>query len=186
MRSLLLPASLLLVSAIGCRAPAIPAEPTAREYAVWHDLLRSEAERTHAPEILVSPETRSLDEAQLQFQRCLPPHMWNIFDDAPAATLSRNVPEDWLRLPNGSLATLAEGAPAAAAGATVQLRLSRVAFSRFHREGYVWVERRSCAATGTGTHCDGREGGLIRVTAKGDHWSVEETECRTLAFGENG
>lgn len=183
MRPLLLPASLLLlVTLLGCRAPAIPAEPTAREYAVWHDVLRFEAEPARPQRLLVAPETLPLDEAQLQFQRCLPPHMRNIFDGAPAAALSRNVPEDWLRLPNGSVATLTDSAPATLAGTTVQLRLSRVAFSRFHRDGYVWIEHQSCTVTGGSTHCDEREGKLLRVTPEAGRWTPEETNCGAIAL----
>lgn len=186
MRSLLLQASLLLLVVVpGCRAPAIPAQATAREYAVWHDVLRTESAATPLQQLRVTPETLPLDEAQLQYQRCLPQHMRTIFDNAPAVTLSRNVPEDWLRLPDGSLADLADHFAAPAGGITLQLRLSRVAFSRFHRDGYVWVEHRVCTVGSDSTHCSDREGKLLRITPKGDDWAVEQTNCGAMALGES-
>ena len=178
-------ASLLLLAALGCRAPAIPENPTAREYSVWHEVLLAAADSTTAQTVLVAPETVSLDEGRLQFRRCLPAHMRMLFDNAPIATLSRNVPEDWLRLRNGTLANLSDTPPAAPAGRAVELHLSRVAFSRFHRDGYVWVERQSCTATGSPRRCTDREGTLLRVAPAGDRWKLDETECRTIAPGES-
>lgn len=177
---------LVLPLLIGCRAPTIPTEPSALEYAVWHDVLAFGAESARPQKIVIWPETLPLDDRQLQFQRCLPRHMRDVFDEAAAATLSVNVPETWLGLPDGRTATLGREGSADGAGATVFLRLSRVAFSRFHRDGYVWVERRSCTATGAGPHCDEREGKLLHVVHDGDRWGVEETDCGAIALGEGG
>lgn len=184
MRPFLVPASLLLMAVPGCRAPAIPTAPALREYAVWHDVLRREAETTNPHRMVVAPQTLRPDEQQLQFQRCLPRHMRNLFDGAPSALLSRNVPEDWLTLSDRTVATLSDSLPPASIGNTVQVRLSRVAFSRFHRDGYVWVEHKSCDATEGGrTRCLGSEGRLLRATPDGDRWKLEETECRASVFG---
>ena len=177
-------ATLTLPSLAGCRVPAIPVQPTAKEYAVWHDVLAFEANSIHPQNVVVSPKTLPLDEAQLQFQRCLPAHMRSIFDDAPTATLSVNVPENWLQMPDGRSAVLSSDAPSAAAGTTLFLRLSRVASSRFRRDGYLWVEHRTCSTNGGSTHCSEREGKLLRVVRESDHWAVEETDCGTIAFGE--
>lgn len=179
-------ALLLLPFLAGCRAPSIPAEPSAREYTVWHQVLAFEMESTHAQAVVVAPETLPLDDRELQFQRCLPRHMRDVFDDAQAATLSLNVPEDWLRLPDAQSATMGRAMPTPAVGTAIFLRLSRVGFSRFGRDGYVWAEHRSCTTTGASTRCDEREGKLLHVVRDGDGWTVEETDCGALALGESG
>ena len=184
MRTLLVPASFLLLVATGCRAPAIPADPTVLEYAVWRDVLAFEAEPAHPQAVVISPETIQLDERELQFQRCLPQHMRDVFDDAPAATLSMNVPEDWLRLSSGQQATLSRDESSTGTGVTLFLRLSRVAFSRFRRDGYVWAERRSCTTSGGAMSCDEREGKLLHVVQDGGRWTAEETNCGATAIGE--
>lgn len=185
MRSCAICISLVLPFLSGCRAPTIPAEPSALEYAVWHDVLAFGADATHPQTVVIWPETLPLDERQLQFQRCLPRHMRDVFDEAPAAMLSVNVPENWLSLPDGRAATLGRDGSSDGAVATVFLRLSRVAFSRFHRDGYVWVERRSCTATGASPHCDEREGKLLRVVRDGDRWTPErQTAARSRSVND--
>ncbi len=175
---------LLLPWLTGCRVPAIPAEPSAKEYAVWHDVLAFVTESTHPQAVVISPETLPLDEGQLQFQRCLPPHMRAIFDGAPTATLSVNIPEDWLRMPDGRSAVLARDRSIPTTGATMFLRLSRVASSRFQRDGYLWVEHRTCTSNVASTRCDEREGKLLHVVRDGDRWAAEETDCGAIALGE--
>lgn len=177
-------ATLFLPWLAGCRVPAISAEPSAREYAVWHDVLAFETESTHPQTVVVSPETLQLDEGQLQFQRCLPPHMRAVFDTAPTATLSVNVPEDWLRMPGGQSAVLGRTGSISTDGTTMFLRLSRVASSRFRQDGYLWVEHRICTTQAGNTHCDEREGKLLRVVRDGDRWAAEETDCGAIALGE--
>ncbi len=149
---------------------------------MWHDVLRFETESTHPQTVVVWSGTLALGEAQLRFQQCLPPHMRHIFDDAPSATLSSNVPEDWLRMADNRLAVLATDTSVNEAGTTMFLRLSRVAFSRFGRDGYVWVEHRTCRSADATTRCDEREGKLLHVTRDGDRWSAEETDCGALAL----
>lgn len=187
MRSFLRPSCLLLLLALcGCRAPAIPDDPTATEYAVWHDVLRYEAGSHASDALIVSPSTLPLDEGQLQFQRCLPAQMRDIFDAAPSATLSVNVPEDWLRLPAGSVATLSDGRPQTPTASSMHLRLSRVAFSRFHREAYVWVEEQRCSADGGAQRCEGHQGEMLRLVPAGEGWTAERTDCQAVAFNEGG
>ena len=188
MRSTALRAAMLLLPWLaGCRAPAIPGEPSAPEYAAWHDVLLFQGQSTH-PEaaVVIWPETLPLDERQLQFQRCLPRHMRNVFDSAPAATLSADVPEDWLRLATGQNAALGRGATAESIGETELLRFSRVAFSRFHRDGYVWLQDQRCVTTRQGTHCGERTGRLLRLRREDDRWAVEETDCSAISFGDDG
>ena len=185
LRSAVVCVSLVLPLLPGCRAPSIPAEPSALEYAAWHDVLAFEADAAPLQAVVIWPETLPLDERQLQFQRCLPRHMRDIFDDASEATLSVNVPEDWLRLPSGQTATLGRGGVLGGGGTVEFVRLSRVAFSRFHRDGYVWAERRSCMATGGHPQCGERQGQLLHVIHKGDRWTAEQTDCGATALGDD-
>ena len=173
---------MLLLSLAGCRAPSIPAEPSAREYAVWHDVLAFEASITRPQTLIISPDTLPLDEAQLQFQRCLPRHMRDIFDEASTASVSANVSEDWLHLPDGQLALLGGRSAARPSGKTTFLRFSRVAFSFFRRDGFVWVERQSCTAAAGGPLCEEREGKLLHIVRDSDRWSIEETDCDAAAL----
>ncbi len=167
---------------VGCRPPAIPTEPTSAEYAVWGSVLAFETEAVAAHTVMVGAETLPLNEARLQFSRCLPRHMRAVFDAAPKTNLSKNVTEDWLRTSDGRPVLLRSHDAPIPDGAADLFEISRVAFSRFRREAFVWVDHLPCTRTETEVRCGDREGALLRAVWEGDRWRIEATDCQTLAF----
>ena len=135
--------------------------------------------------VVVASASLPLEENRLQFERCLPMHMRTLFRHAPSATLSRNVAENWLRSADGQEVTLEDSTSPLPNGASTLFHLSRVAFSRFRREGFVWVEQVSCTSTGGTLRCGDREGNLLRAVQDGDRWQIEPTDCHTLAFSDH-
>ena len=169
----------------GCRPPAIPTEPSLDEYGVWGTALAYATRGFAGRDVLVEKESFRLDERQLGFERCLPRNMRDVFVEASPATLSSNVAEPWLAMENGRTALLGRRELWLPGSITDTYQLSRVGFSRFHRDGYVWIEHRTCAKAAGVEHCGESDGQLLRAIHHEDRWEMEETECRTLSFARD-
>ncbi len=124
---------LTLALAVGCRAPAIPAQPSPHEYAIYSAWMeQATADIPPQRTLAVDSETLTLNQAELQFKQCLPPRMTAVFDSAPVSTLLASTSgNDWLTLGNGRSASLHPHAdPLSFDRPTEFFRLSRVAFTR--------------------------------------------------------
>lgn len=173
-----------LLLALGCRAPKIPTQPSAREYAVYSAWIEH-ASVTFPPQLsfAVDASTLTLDQDRLQFKQCLPRRMDSIFDEAPDATLTSTSNHDWITLSNGRPAQLLPPSNSLPFTHSAELfRLSRVAFTRLGSDAYLWVERRTCRPGDTELTCEGASGKLLHGMESGDTWTFEDTTCQTIFF----
>lgn len=182
MRRLLVLATVTLCT--GCRAPAIPAQPTSSEYAVYNAWIdQDHSSLPHEFDIAVGATTLVLNQSELQFQQCLPRRMAHIFDAAPSATLTSSSNPDWLLLADGRRAVLQpNGSRLSFDRPTKLVRVSRVAFTRFRTDAYLWVEHRICQPSAAGSTCTAPSGALIHGQKSDGTWTFEETTCQILAF----
>lgn len=182
MRRLLVFAALPL--ALGCRAPTIPTHPSTHEYAVYNAWIE-QASSAFPPQLsfAVDSETLVPNQDELQFQQCLPSRMNTVFDGAPAATLAVTSSNDWLSLGDGRAAHLHPHNSSLGFDRPTELfRLSRVAFTRFGSDAYLWVDHRTCRPGDLEPTCEGLSGALIHGHKSGGSWTFEETTCRTITF----
>lgn len=170
--------------ALGCRAPAIPNRPSTHEYAVYSAWIE-QASSTSPPQLsfAVDSETLTPNQNELQFQQCLPRRMSDVFEDAPSASLTSTSSNDWLSLDNGRPAHLHPHNSSIPFDRPTELfRLSRVAFTRFGFDAYLWVDHRTCRAGDTEPACDGLAGALIHGRKANGAWTFEDTTCHILVF----
>ena len=183
MRSLLV--ILTLPLALGCRAPAIPSQLSEREYVIYSAWLdQAGAEMPHPLSFAVDSVALTPQQNELQFRQCLPPRMETIFDTTSESTLSLSPGSDWLSLSDGRSAQIhPHDAPLAFPAPTEFVRFSRVAFTRFGYEAYLWVEHRTCAANGQ-TGCQNASGALVHGKKSNGAWSFEDTTCQAIGIGQ--
>ena len=170
--------------ALGCRAPAIPSRPSSHEYAVYSAWIE-QARLAFAPQLsfAVDSETLTPNQNELQFQQCLPRRMSDIFEGAPSASLTSTSSNAWLNLGDGPPAHLHPHSSSLPFDRPTELfRLSRVAFTRFGFEAYLWVDHRTCRTGDTEPACDDTSGALIHGHKSGGSWTFEDTTCRTITF----
>jgi len=176
---------LTLAFAVGCRAPAIPAQPSSHEYAIYSAWMeQATADIPPQRTLAVDSETLTLNQAELQFKQCLPPRMTAVFDSAPVSTLLASTSgNDWLTLGNGRSASLhLHGDPLSFDRPTELFRVSRVAFTRSGYNAYLWVEHRSCNIDPAGHTCHGASGALVHGIKSNGSWTFENTTCHTITF----
>ena len=173
--------SLLLLA--GCRPSPIPPDLQTREYEVYHALLEDRfAGQSLEREVVVSPETVQLNEFRLQYKRCMPQRMQEMFEGLGPGRLSRAVGTDWLNIPGASLQLAMPETPIIS-HKTEYVRLSRVAFTRFGTDAYVWLERQTCGPPGgLRASCDAGSGTLVHGVSSGGQWSFDDTLCNTVFF----
>lgn len=151
---------------------------------MYHALLEERfAGQTLQQAVAVSPETVQLNEFRLQYKRCLPQRMQEMFEGSAPARLSRAVGTDWLNLPGANLQLAATPGTPIISYRTEYVRLSRVAFTRFGTDAYVWLERQTCDPPGgLKASCHAGSGTLVHGVNSGGQWAFEDTLCTTVFF----
>ena len=149
---------------------------------MYHALLENRfAGQSLERDVVVSPETAELNEFQLQYERCLPQRMQEMFEGISPSHLSRAVGTDWLNVPGASLRLAALQGTPIISHKTEYVRLSRVAFTRFGADAYVWLERQTCNPPGgVKASCDAGSGALVHGVSSGGQWAFEDTLCTTV------
>jgi len=170
--------------ALGCRPPNIPAQPKPQEYAVYTAWLEQESSSSpHQLSFAVDSATLPLQQNELQFRQCLPRRMEAIFDSAPAADLTASSSNDWITLSDGRPTRLHPHGTGMSFDHPTQLfRVSRVAFTRFGYDAYLWVERWTCG-TGDDLACKAGSGALVHGRKSNGSWSFEDTNCQIIVLG---
>ncbi len=173
-------AAALVLPLLGCRPPAIPAQPSPGEYAIYNAWLE-QTSSTLPPSLTLAVDDATLAPRQneLQFQQCLPPRMEDIFDKVPPTTLTSTSGNEWLKLGDGRSTHLRPAnSPLHFDHPTDWVRLSRVAFTLSGYDAYLWVEHSTC-----GTHdkgCSEGSGTLIHGKKSSGSWTFEDTTCQIL------
>ena len=164
----------VLTLALGCRPPGIPDQPTASEYAVYNAYLE-QASPTLPRELSFAVDAATLKpvQSELQFQQCLPRRMENVFSNVPSTLLASTSGNHCLDLGDGPNAPKPEqDLPLTNTKPTQFFRFSRVAFTRFESDAYLYVETRRCGEKG---FCEAASGVLTHGRKSGSTWTFEDT-----------
>lgn len=109
--------------------------------------------------------------------------MEDVFDTAPAATLSFTSGNDWLKLSDGRPTELkTPGLVLSFPRPTEFFQVSRVAFTRSGYDAYLWIQHLSCDASEATPGCRGGSGALIHGVKSGGAWTFQDTICQIVHF----